>query len=580
VSTANARTGFSVCAVRAVNARKTPLVSVTCYWSSILINFSKNGLVEVVNLIEALDWICKAVRMPRTENTLSLSTTTCRLERRAMAELTEGDLPGGSVSQKYFLRPWVELKISPLPHSDHNCWHHLFQSCIVADSTLLSYRDFGKGLETTFDLMVSLAAVEFYLVIEGGVVFIGYQTVLFPTAIQGDCAQFHSVTSDNRQINPYMLDLGERVLTADPSQFKTMRCFLGWCEAAQINLGTKQLPATVKYSGSRNHGESLQLDGYSILAQVGASAPLSVVLGLQTNFKYTSHRRQFTPLGNYCKLLQDTSRELAIIYDAAQRRSWLVPKLSLLLHMSHAYALACAGIPDDRVPYVEPHGDASEVIKVLEPLGDTLVYGGKTDKFLFRELMLGLNTNLLRTVASIRKSGGKRLYGFEFMDVVTEPGRGTCMKKLDLLSLGKNWLEIVNVVDAVVVCSELGEAITAVEGNGRKSTSCNMLPKHLDYLAAILPCLARLAEREGGELSAGGQHIRIAENMLWELRGDPFGVCQHDNTNETCWKRSDLIQRLVSERYFGLPVPVRAIKPSPLKSIPVSGAVVFGKRDP
>ncbi|PVH97252.1 hypothetical protein DM02DRAFT_533559 [Periconia macrospinosa] len=324
----------------------------------------------------------------------------------------------------------------------------------------------------------------------------------------------------------------------------------------------------------------MQLDGYSILAQVGASAPLAAVLGLQTNFKYASHRRQFTPLGNYWKLLQDASREQAIIYDAGQRRSWLVPKLSLLLHMCHAYTLACTGTPDDRVPYVDPHCDAIEVIKALEPLGDTPVCGGKTDKFLFRELLLGLNTNLLKTVASIRRSSGKKLYGFEFMDVVTEPGRGSCMKKLDVLSLAKNWLEIVNVVDAVVVCSDLGEAIIAVEGNGRKSTSCNMLPKNLDYLAATLPCLARLAEREGGGLSAGGQPIRIGENTLWELRGNPFGICQHGNSNETCWKRLDLVQRLVRKRRFEFRVPLRAVQPSPLKQLPASGAVVFGKWDP
>ncbi|KAF2246401.1 hypothetical protein BU26DRAFT_44873 [Trematosphaeria pertusa] len=518
------------------------------------------------------------MRMPRTEDSLSLSTTTCRLERHSMTEVIEFGPLSGLASRKYVLRPCVDLKISPLPHSDHNCWHDLFRSCIVADSALPRYRDFGKGLEIPFDLMVSLAAVEFYLIIDGGVVFIGYQTVLFPTAIQGDCAQFHSITSNNGQINPYALDLGERVLTEDPSQFKAMRCFLGWCEAAQINLGTRRLPAAVKYSGGRSHGESLQLDGYSILAQVGASAPLSAVLGLQTNFKYASHRRQFTPLGNYCKLLQDTSRELAIVYDTAQRRSWLVPKLSLLLHMSHAYTRARAGIPDNRVPYVEPHADAIEVINVLEPLGDALVCGVKTDKFLFRELMLGLNTNLLKTVASIRKSSGKKLYGFEFMDVVTEPGRGTCMKKLEVLSQGKNWLEIVNAVDAVVVCSELGEAITAVEGSGRKSTNCSKIPMDLDYLAATLPCLAQLAGREGGELSTGSQHVKIAENTLWELRGDPFGVCQHNNANDTCWKRSDLVQRLVPERYFGFMGPVLAPKHSPLKQIPVSGAVVFGKR--
>ncbi|KAF7508565.1 hypothetical protein GJ744_009114 [Endocarpon pusillum] len=518
------------------------------------------------------------MRLPRTEDSLTLSTATYRLERRAMTRANESSPSSGPASQRYILRPCIYLQISPLPDSDHNCWQLLFNSCIVADSALLRYRDFGRGLETSFDLMISLAAAEFHLIIEGGLVFIGYQAVLFPTAIQGDCAQFHLITSNDGQINPYTLDLGKRVLTDDPFQFKAMRCFLGWCEAAQINLGTKQLPATFKYSGGRNQGESLQLDGYSMLAQVGASAPLSAVLGLQTNFKYTSHRRQFTPLRNYCKLLQNTSRELAIVYDAAQRRCWLVPKLSLLLHMSQAYTFGCVGVPDGRVPYVEPHADAVGVIQILEPLGDTLISGGQSDKFLFRELMLGLNTNLLGTVASTRKSSGKWLYGFEFMDVVTEPGRGTCMKRLDILSLGKNWLDIVNAVDAVVVCSELGEAITAVEGSARKSPKCNVLPKDLDYLAATLPCLARLAERRGGEVSARSHHINIAENTLWKFSGDPFQECQHNNTsNETCWRRSDLVQRLVSERYFGLPVSVHAPNPLPMIPMPVSGAVVFGK---
>jgi hypothetical protein len=58
--------------------------------------------------------------------------------------------------------------------------------------------------------------------------------------------------------------------------------------------------------------------------------------------------------------------------------------------MSHAYTLACVGVPDDRAPYVEPHADAVEVIEVLETLGDKRVYGGIEGEFLFRELMLGL----------------------------------------------------------------------------------------------------------------------------------------------------------------------------------------------
>jgi hypothetical protein len=125
-SIGNRRTGFSVCAVRGVNAGKKPLVSVTCYYSSVSINFSKKGLIEVVDLIEALDWLCKAMRMPRIEDSLTLSTATYRLERREMTEEIEGSPSSGSASQKYILGPSVNLNTPPLPDSDHNCWHLLF----------------------------------------------------------------------------------------------------------------------------------------------------------------------------------------------------------------------------------------------------------------------------------------------------------------------------------------------------------------------------------------------------------------------------------------------------------------------
>jgi hypothetical protein len=55
----------------------------------------------------------------------------------------------------------------------------------------------------SFDLMISLAAAEFHLPIAGGVVFFGYRTVLFPTALNGDSAQFHLLTTNDGQVNPY-----------------------------------------------------------------------------------------------------------------------------------------------------------------------------------------------------------------------------------------------------------------------------------------------------------------------------------------------------------------------------------------
>jgi hypothetical protein len=51
-----------------------------------------------------------------------------------------------------------------------------------------------------------------------------------------------------------------------------------------------------------------------------------------------------------CNLLQVTAREPEILHDASQRRCWLVPKQSLLVHMSHPDILGRAGTLAERVP--------------------------------------------------------------------------------------------------------------------------------------------------------------------------------------------------------------------------------------
>lgn len=78
--------------------------------------------------------------------------------------------------------------------------------------------------------------------------------------------------------------------------------------------------------------------------------------------------------------------------------------------------------------------------------------------------MLGLNVNLLKTRISVRQSGGRTLYGFEFTDIIASPERGSCMKELHVEKrAGKAWIDIANEVDAVFVCAGLGDAITAAD---------------------------------------------------------------------------------------------------------------------
>jgi hypothetical protein len=550
---------------------RDPLVSITCSHANLSIHFdSKQACLAVFDLIEVLDWLCKTMRAPSIEDGHLISSATYHLEHYVITDDSGYGLSRGSTIELHALRPFVSLKTSSLPDFEHNCWLSLFDACVIADFPSASRHKFGKGLELSFDLMIALAASEISLNINGGLVFVGYQTVLYPVATDGNCAQFHLITITEGQINPYTLDLQNGLLTDDLFQFKTMRCFVGWCEVAHINLGTRQLHANVRYSGGQDQSKSLEPDGYAILGQVGASAPLSAIMGLQKNFRYTRHRIRSTPTGNYLMLLHDTSRQSVVLYDATQRRCWLVPKLSVLLHMSQFYTSRCVAVPNGQIPYVEPHTDAKEIVTALESAGEKVILEGQANKLLFRELMFALTINLLNTAEALRESDGGKLYGFEFMDVVHEPGKGTCMKKLDIQSKRKAWLKLVNAVGTVIVCSELGEAISAVQGSTRKSPKCNELPPSHDYLAATLPCLSRLAEQKGVDISAGGDYIRLSETAFWRHTGNPFTPCSHGAASrETCWKRPGLLQQVAKPPWYN---PSRT---QSAQLIPTNGAVVF-----
>jgi hypothetical protein len=544
-----------------------------------------HGFRAVLGVVEALDWLFKNIRASVLDGGHHISTAAYRLERYTTAEDDAQSASGASASGLYALRLLIQSSVEPLPNMDNACWLPLFDSCVVIDSppttfnsSSAAHRIFGKGLELSFELMIALTAADFHLVIDGGLVFVGYQTVLYPVETEGECAQFHLIVCKDGQINPYLLEFGVRYLTDDPRSFRDMRCFVGWCEAAHINLGTRNLPTTIRYSGGQDQSTSLELDGYSMISQLGASAPLSAILGLQTNFRFQRHRVRFTPSNNYLKLLHDASQQLAVVYDAAQDRCWLIPKLSLLLHMSHVYAVRHVGASENRIPFVEPHADACEILRSLELSGEIGVFGASSTQYLFRELLLALSINLLKTAEAVRESSSRRLYGFEFMDVVDVPGKGTCMRRLSISTGGRAWVDVANAVGTVIVCSDLGEAITAVEGATRMSPTCNHLPRSRNYLATTLPCLARLTEQRGRDLYAGSGHIAIADRVSWNVRGDPFSPCEHHPTSgTTCWDRPDLVQRVIREQRFDTSRLRRTTELPLTRSIPNTGAVVFGE---
>ncbi|KAK4449611.1 hypothetical protein QBC34DRAFT_438049 [Podospora aff. communis PSN243] len=569
--------------------------------SDIRVRTNKNGLhIPLRDIISStsastrgfavVDWLCRAFLRFIEGSGLNIIASKYRLERFAAIHDGTFGLP------EYLLRIKVILERKPFPESQYGCWRRLFNSCHVlgqqvdddfgqtieegplSPRPLLHLPDgFGRGLEIPFDLMICLTAAELPLVIDGGAVFVGYETILVPTAISEDrsAVQFHLITHPKSadscgegrgQINPYNTNLGTRLKgrSMKTEWLRSRRCFLGWRAEAKINLGTRNLDPRVGYShrDRRTSRRSSVVGGYETALQAGTGPGVSALVKVQQTYRFTSHQRQFTPTGDYSKLLRDTAAETAAVYDAQERRCWLVPRLSLLLHMSHTYVLNCPDSPAHNVPSVDPHTDATDIIHILEPLVNQPVFQNSklTAPLLLRHLLLGLNTNLLPLpTPNPTKSP---LHGFEYLEATTTPGRGSCMKPLPSLP-SRPWLDLLSSIPTIITCSSLGDAITpAPSSSGPRNPLCAIIPRNQDFLTATIPVLSRLARRAGAELPVSSstadtspkyaqpnpatyKPVRLAENSVWNVSGDPFEECTHgEQAGETCWERRGLLQRL------------------------------------
>jgi hypothetical protein len=405
-----------------------------------------------------------------------------------------------------------------------------------------------------------------------------------PIFISDNSIQWHLETSEEGRINPYELKSTKTEWSKhrDWNIFKNMRCFVGWCPFAHINLGTSILADRVGWSNSKLQKRTLHWSGISFGCQVLTTTnPLRIGFMVQANFSFAPNKVNFTPSNSFAKLLKDTSKEVAAVIDCLDNRSWLVPKLSLMLHMAHAWS-ARNNLDPDPIPYAEPCHDGSQAEAALRDSGDLVLLGQGPDVFNLRQLLLGLNVNMLQGRYQTEDAGSGKLFGFEFMDIVCEPPTGGNMKRVSVEPQGKCWFGIVNKADAVVVCSNLGQAITPVDENNQRNPNCNVLPPGSNYLAVSLSCLTELILRKGQQdpdLNAK-QNVtfKISEDHFWEVTGNPFEDCGHiGQPTQTCWERDNLLQRITKRhRLHGFLKDGKQIRTC--GTIYPSGAVVFGER--
>ncbi|TIA56853.1 hypothetical protein D6C77_06621 [Aureobasidium pullulans] len=470
----------------------------------------------------------------------------------------------GSEDSCFLLQP-----IMPFKPSRADCWTSLFKHGIVAeisDDRFVPPDDF-EGIEIEFQLMASLAAVTSYYWLEtdhtAGFILLGFFTALVPVSMHTSGAiEWHFESSYAKVLDSMQpdhqtapsevlcpLDLestqGSWAPIKDPAGLHAKRCFVGLWPQAEVLLGSEGAEYDMGESNLPCLSKALHFEGAELAGALGGAAgPVQPIFQGTAVYKLRSHVQQFEKATCYAAALNILTRQVALVYDRQSDIGWLVPQLSLLLHLCHVYYAihhGTSGQPDP-IPWALPSSDgASAALEAFSGSNEVVVTShGPHKKVLLENVLLTLNANFMQTHRTKRSPtptivGSKKLYFSELMDQVTQPPGGSPLRvlKTSKLPATKAWLDIINHVDALFVCKNIGQAIgfagvlcpsnNTSNPNGPSQTptsvtgcQCSEIPQNRGYLVAHINCLQRVLSRSPLACNLTGQPFHPKnKHSLW-----------------------------------------------------------------
>ncbi|KDN68660.1 hypothetical protein CSUB01_10957 [Colletotrichum sublineola] len=283
-------------------------------------------------LAEAMVWICTAMRLPPATSNINLG-----LFKSTSAE-SVSSLGNTSFELLCKLQPLQEWHLDTTSNS--GCWAKLFHTGVIAKHHL--QRTWGKGLELSFEMMVHLATVENHSALNMGTILLGFRTALVPVDWNEErrSIQWHfEVAERSGFLHPAELQATQQdwVKFRDASKFRDSTCFVGWFDNAHILLGTRELlDATIgmAWSATEECQQTLRPKGVEGGAQIALSiGPINIAPQAVKTWEFVSNVQRYNPTNQYRQTLQSSHGKVAIVIDSHTKQAWLVPMLSLILHL-------------------------------------------------------------------------------------------------------------------------------------------------------------------------------------------------------------------------------------------------------
>lgn len=545
-----------------------------------------------VALREALAWTCAALR-PRPSSRPGSTANPIMQSRGSFHTIRTQNGLGLLV---WNLEPIEDVPIATL--GSHNCWTALFASGFFVPHEIR--RQWGKGLGMSFDLMIHISASETFIWVDeessnpgearfldsrtdnlgtdlsnrsGGYILSGYRTALVPISISSDrtAIQWHVETSDDWTTildHANLLSLERDWLKVqDISMFKNTTCYLGWYEKAVVLLGTDSASQIPRWSGARTRERSLHEASVAVQAAVGTGpasmSPFNVQGAAGKTYNWDTNIQRYEACDEYSGAIRFEIGKTALVVDYDKRRAYLVPKLSLMLHLCRVEALRSRSTSNtgpqssSAIPSVIPSVDGDQAaLNVLQKNGDSTFIASEDTRYktTLRQLFLQIHHDLV-TAAGLLESPkrlarfGSKVFATEFRGLLERPGLGTSLRLVQDFRL-LAWVRMAALADAVLICSGLGEAIRPVTVDGNQECKCYELPRDQYLLAAHMKCLQVILEREAGGIEDLGRSGVLNFGKGYKMRLNARDLWTHGGheTHDDFWKdRAEIFQIIHKE---------------------------------
>ena len=557
----------------------------------------------IISVAQQLAWLTAVFREPHYGQTSYSEVVFNELNKDAE-----------NASKEFEIRP---LGLRKVHRSLKTCWLDLFSNCVIPWGFPIPQRRNGEeGIELPYQLMTSQAGIMFSKTYKGGLFLRGLSTLIYPTASWANqqSVQWHIVDSGNSRTRlppgtiP-LLDSTDEVRESNWMRWTDLqrlasarRTFLGYCKEVNINLAAEDSEVSqVTYSRAENesHRPTLLLDSLA-----GGTSGMGMV-SAQTSMRFVRPKglvkcsRHDTLPG----LLDSAQDRPVLLYDdhPKAQKAWLVPTLSVVLHMAHIWAKGKNLL--NNIPYVSPCWNAEEMaLRLIQESGGLRLRRNREGMRLIQEdwerrereetyewlirrkheeeyeclsnvvqkLLISLEELIVEEALAERDPDptvtfeSSKVYGWDLVDIARLSL--TCRRKQ--LRVHESWTVLSNEV-LTLFCQGLGEVIRPASPSNICST-WNPIPSKRNYLTATVPCLRQLSHQYGR--SSTGQCLRLTKDGYWHWPGNGlFDDCDC-NANPMS----------TSNKHKCIKVPQQIsrtdVDTTNDQHLPTQGALVFGTR--